>query len=67
MPMDFGTSEIISFFKSINNDEFNQQIDQAVQHIAAAERIIFVGVSTSARRQIRCAFLFQRRKIQHPY
>ncbi|OJT44315.1 MurR/RpiR family transcriptional regulator, partial [Serratia plymuthica] len=47
MPMDFGTSEIISFFKSINNDEFNQQIDQAVQHIAAAERIIFVGVSTS--------------------
>lgn len=46
-PVDFGTSEIISFFKSINNDEFNQLIDQAVQHIAAAERIIFVGVSTS--------------------
>lgn len=46
-PMDFGTSEIIRFFKSINNDEFNQLLDQAVQHIAAAERIIFVGVSTS--------------------
>ncbi|MGO2434594.1 MurR/RpiR family transcriptional regulator [Serratia sp. BW106] len=46
-PVDFGTSEIINFFKSINNDEFNQLIDQAVQHIAAAERIIFVGVSTS--------------------
>ncbi|MFJ7499421.1 MurR/RpiR family transcriptional regulator [Serratia grimesii] len=46
-PIDFGTSEIISFFKSINNEEFNQLLDQAVQYIAAAERIIFVGVSTS--------------------
>ena len=36
-----------SVFKSVSNEEFNQLIDQAVHHIAAAERIIFVGISTS--------------------
>ncbi|MGP2851491.1 MurR/RpiR family transcriptional regulator [Serratia bockelmannii] len=46
-PVDSGIGEILSFFKSVSNDEFNQLIDQAVQHIAAAERIIFVGISTS--------------------
>lgn len=42
-----GAGEIISFFKSVNNDEFNQLIDQAVQHISTAEHIVFVGISTS--------------------
>jgi DNA-binding MurR/RpiR family transcriptional regulator len=46
-PVDSGIGEILSFFKSVSNEEFNQLIDQAVQHIAAAERIIFVGISTS--------------------
>lgn len=36
-----------SVFKSVSNDEFNQLLDEAVRHIAAAERIIFVGISTS--------------------
>lgn len=42
-----GVSEIVSFFKSINNDEFEQLITDAAEHIAAAERIIFVGAGTS--------------------
>lgn len=46
-PADSGIGEILSFFKSVSNEEFNQLIDQAVHHIAAAERIIFVGISTS--------------------
>jgi len=46
-PANFGTSEIISFFKSTNNDEFEQLIDQAVDIICASERIIFVGTGTS--------------------
>lgn len=40
-------SEIVSFFKSINNDEFETLIDEAVHHIIAAERVIFVGAGTS--------------------
>lgn len=40
-------SEIVSFFKSINNDEFEMLIDEAVHHIIAAERVIFVGAGTS--------------------
>jgi len=46
-PANFGTSEIISFFKSTNNDEFEQLIDQAADIICASERIIFVGTGTS--------------------
>jgi len=46
-PANFGASEIISFFKSVNNDEFNRLLDQATDIILASERIIFVGVGTS--------------------
>ncbi|MBL5904559.1 MurR/RpiR family transcriptional regulator [Serratia fonticola] len=42
-----GVSEIVSFFKSINNEEFEQLITDAAAHIANAERIIFVGAGTS--------------------
>jgi len=42
-----GVSEIVSFFKSINNEEFESLIDQAVKHLVRAERIIFVGAGTS--------------------
>ncbi|MEW5559201.1 MurR/RpiR family transcriptional regulator [Enterobacter asburiae] len=40
-------SEMISFFKSINNDEFDKLIDDTVDIILASERIIFVGAGTS--------------------
>lgn len=43
----FGAGEIISFFKSVNNDEFDNILDQAVDIILASERIIFVGAGTS--------------------
>lgn len=43
----FGAGEIISFFKSVNNDEFDTLLDQAVDIILASERIIFVGAGTS--------------------
>ncbi len=43
----FGASEIISFFKSVNNDEFDQLLDDAVDIILSSERIIFVGAGTS--------------------
>lgn len=43
----FGTSEIISFFKSVSNDEFEQLLDQAVDIIMNSERVIFVGAGTS--------------------
>ncbi len=46
-PANFGASEIISFFKSVNNDEFDRLLDQATNIILASERIIFVGVGTS--------------------
>jgi len=46
-PANFGASEIISFFKSVNNDEFDRLLDQATDIILASERIIFVGVGTS--------------------
>jgi len=42
-----GASEIMSFFKSVNNDEFDGLLDQAVDIILASERIIFVGAGTS--------------------
>ncbi|HFZ8995547.1 TPA: MurR/RpiR family transcriptional regulator [Citrobacter freundii] len=43
----FGASEIISFFKSVNNAEFEKLLDQAVEIILNSERIIFVGAGTS--------------------
>ena len=43
----FGASEIISFFKGVNNDEFDKLLDQAVDIILSSERIIFVGAGTS--------------------
>lgn len=43
----FGASEIISFFKGVNNDEFDKLLDDAVDIILASERIIFVGAGTS--------------------
>lgn len=43
----FGTGEIISFFKSINNSEFETLLDTATDIIIASERIIFVGAGTS--------------------
>lgn len=46
-PINYGVNELVSFFKSINNDEFEHLISQAVEHILAAQRIIFVGAGTS--------------------
>ncbi|WP_140918290.1 MurR/RpiR family transcriptional regulator [Limnobaculum xujianqingii] len=46
-PVNFGVSEILSFFKSINNEEFDELINQAVIQIINAERIVFVGAGTS--------------------
>jgi DNA-binding MurR/RpiR family transcriptional regulator len=43
----FGASEIISFFKSVNNEEFDALLDDAVDIILSSERIIFVGAGTS--------------------
>ncbi|WP_226991858.1 MurR/RpiR family transcriptional regulator [Cronobacter condimenti] len=43
----FGASEIISFFRSVNNDEFNELLEKAVEIILKSERIIFVGAGTS--------------------
>lgn len=43
----FGAGEVISFFKSVNNDEFDALLDRAVDIISSSERIIFVGAGTS--------------------
>jgi len=43
----FGASEIISFFRSVNNEEFDCLLAQAVDIILSSERIIFVGAGTS--------------------
>ncbi|EOI3567023.1 MurR/RpiR family transcriptional regulator [Cronobacter dublinensis] len=43
----FGASEIISFFRSVNNDEFDALLEEAVDIIFESERIIFVGAGTS--------------------
>lgn len=63
----FGASEIISFFKSVNNEEFDALLDDAVN-------IILFGANYICRRRdiriagkIRCPFLFEYRKIQQPY
>lgn len=42
-----GVNEMLSFFKSINNSEFEQLIAQAAQLINQAERVFFIGVGTS--------------------
>ncbi|MGK3141791.1 MurR/RpiR family transcriptional regulator [Pantoea sp. C2G6] len=42
-----GVSEMLSFFKSINNPEFEQLIADAAQKINQAERVFFIGVGTS--------------------
>ena len=47
LPGQSGISEIISFFKSINNSEFEMLIARAVNDLMKAERIIFVGAGTS--------------------
>jgi len=46
-PVTFGVSEIINYFKSINNSEFDELLEQAAVEIAATTRVIFVGVGTS--------------------
>lgn len=48
LPVNYGMDEIINFFNSIDNAQFNELIEQAVNKIVAANRIIFVGISTSA-------------------
>ena len=42
-----GIGEMLSFFKSIHNDEFNQQIATAAQMIMQAEHLFFIGAGTS--------------------
>lgn len=46
-PNHFGAGEIISFFKSVNNAEFDALLDSAIDIILPAERVIFVGAGTS--------------------
>jgi len=46
-PVTFGVSEIINYFKSINNSDFDELLEQAAAEIAATTRVIFVGVGTS--------------------
>ncbi|MFM4718148.1 MurR/RpiR family transcriptional regulator [Aeromonas bivalvium] len=43
----FGVNELMSFFKSINNPEFEALIDQAAALVANADRVLFVGAGTS--------------------
>lgn len=44
-----GASEIMSFFKSVNNDEFDELLEQAVDIILASERIILSAPAPPAR------------------
>ncbi|WP_313160245.1 MurR/RpiR family transcriptional regulator [Mixta calida] len=46
-PINYGVNEMVSFFKSINNDDFEYLISKAVEHILAAQSIIFIGAGTS--------------------
>lgn len=46
-PVNYGTNEIISFFKSINNDEFENLIAKAASYIFHSDHIIFAGAGTS--------------------
>lgn len=40
-------SEIIHYFQSVNNEEFEQNISQVAQLMSQAKQIIFVGIGTS--------------------
>jgi len=42
-----GVSEMLSFFKSINNDEFSALISRAAEMINRAEQLFFIGAGTS--------------------
>lgn len=42
-----GVNEILSFFKSINNEEFELLIARAAEMIIQAERVFFIGAGTS--------------------
>ena len=42
-----GVSEMLSFFKSINNDEFSELISRAARMINQAEQLFFIGAGTS--------------------
>ena len=42
-----GAEEILTFFKSIRNDEFDETIGCAADHIKSAERVFFVGAGSS--------------------
>lgn len=42
-----GVSEMLSFFKSINNDEFSELISRAASMINQAEQLFFIGAGTS--------------------
>lgn len=60
-----GIADMLSFFKSINNDEFEQVIHRAVGMINQAERVFFywcrhIGQSG----EIRGTFFFKRGQIQ---
>lgn len=46
-PITSGISEIINYFKSINNDEFDELLKNAAEKISRSEKIIFVGIGTS--------------------
>ncbi len=43
-----GVSEMLSFFKSINNDEFSELISRAAEMINRAEQIFFIGQARRA-------------------
>lgn len=42
-----GADEIMTFFKSIRNDEFDEVISCAAEQIRSAERVFFVGAGSS--------------------
>lgn len=42
-----GAEEILTFFKSIRNDEFDDLITRAAEHVRLAERVFFVGAGSS--------------------
>lgn len=45
--MPTGVSDMLIFFKSIDNTEFDQQVVQAAQMIIQGERIFLIGAGTS--------------------
>ncbi|MBA8867102.1 DNA-binding MurR/RpiR family transcriptional regulator [Pantoea agglomerans] len=42
-----GAEEILTFFKSIRNDDFDELISHAADHLRGAERVFFVGAGSS--------------------